>query len=373
MMKQQLSTFIKDTVCCLTNYFPFVFCITVCLKADILIAISYFLISVIFIPEINSKKMLPLLLSFIILGFNPEYALGASLVCGVLLVISSFYKDKLKQFVSSPFISGLMFSGALTTTILFTTDYFGIGATGGNVAEMIKSYISLGFHPNWRGVLYGTIVLVIMITFPRKFKIFSQYVSPSFIALVFTLILNLFLNPPDMISAVNELTVFDYSEYLSSRIGIIFDLKTLFLGLSLFIIYFYSVISEKDPKQKDFISCGIINVLFSGLYGIPIPCGIQNKLHKPLSKLTAIIFVCILYFVFSDYILRIPLHSCAVIVIVTAWNTVNWSEIKKQFNGILPFSCFIITVLISLLADLYFGVITAFVLSLCYSKTAIKK
>ena len=55
-------------------------------------------------------------------------------------------------------------------TILQTNNYFGINATGVSAVDMLLSYRSFGFHANWRTVLYGTIVLVLMITYPRKFK-----------------------------------------------------------------------------------------------------------------------------------------------------------------------------------------------------------
>lgn len=370
-MNQQLKNYIKDTSYYLTNHFPFVFCFAVCLGLDLIIAFSFCLISVLFISEINNKKMMPLVISFLIIGLNPDYALSSSVTCGLLLIASSFFADKIKNLFASPSLSGVMLAGALTVTVLFTTDYFGIGATGNNVAEMIKSYVSLGFHPNWRGVLYGTIVLVIMITFPRKFKNFSKYVSAPFIALVFTLILNLFLNPSDMISAINEIPLSDHSiikDYFTSRLNFIFDFKTLLIGFALFITFFYSLSSDNKAKKTDYVSCGIINVIFSGLYGIPIPHGTEKKIVKPIPKISAIIILFISYLLLDDLLLRIPLHSCAVVIIVTAWNNVKWGEIKKQFSGIIPFICFVVSAVVTLASNLVFGIVISFAISALYSK-----
>ncbi len=371
-MMQQLSAYIKNTSYYVTNCFPFVFCMAVCLKSDLLIAFSFCLISLLFIPETDNKKMMPLILSFLIIGFNPDHALGASLVCALLLIISSFFADKIKKLFTSPFASGVMIAGALTVTVLFTTHYFGIGATGNSVTEMIKSYISLGFHPNWRGVLYGTIVLVIMITFPKKFRIFSKYVSPSFVAVVFTLILNLFLNPSDMISSINEISSpFNqtaFKEYYISRIGFEVDFKTLLIGVALFIIYFYSVSSEDNAKQKDYVSCGIANIIFSGLCGIPIPYPIKKVIDNPLPKISAMIILFIAGLLFEDVILRIPLHSCAVVIIVASWNSVKWGDLKKQFSGLIPFICFILSAITCLSFNLFYGIIISFIISSLYSK-----
>ena len=169
-MNQNLSLYIKNTLFYLTSLFPFVFSIAICLNFNVITALLLSVMSVFFMPEINFKRIMPLIISFLILGLNPVRSFSASIICCVLIIISSFFTDKIKNLFTSPVLSGIMLAGALTVTVLFTTDYFGIGATGNSVAEMIKSYISLGFHPNWRGVLYGTIVLVIMVTFPRKFK-----------------------------------------------------------------------------------------------------------------------------------------------------------------------------------------------------------
>jgi hypothetical protein len=59
---------------------------------------------------------------------------------------------------------------ALVATVILTNQYFGIGASGSTAIEMLKSYRSLGFHPHFRGLLYGTITLFAMITYPFKFR-----------------------------------------------------------------------------------------------------------------------------------------------------------------------------------------------------------
>ena len=98
-----------------------------------------------------------------------------------------------------------MLAGALTVTVMQTNDYFAIGGEGNMIRDMLASYVSKGFHPNWRGVLYGTITMVILITFPRKFKKASLTVRPAFLALVFTLLLNLWLNPSYMPTSIKEI------------------------------------------------------------------------------------------------------------------------------------------------------------------------
>lgn len=362
-MNQLITKFIKDTSYCLTNYFPFAFCMAICFGFDITIGIIFSCFFILFSPVIEKKEVMPLIISFLILGRYPDKSFFSVLICVFLLIISSFFINKKIKFTVNPAASGIMLSGALITTVLFTTDYFGIGATGSNVKEMIQSYISLGFHPNWRGVLYGTIVLVIMVTFPRKFKKFSNTVSAPFIALVFTLVLNLFLNPSDMISAINEIPQSNTSlikEYFISRFD--FDYECILIGFALFIVFSNSMLSGNSSKQKDIISDGIVNIVTSGLIGLPLPYGINKLKNKLIPRLFSALIIILLFCIFKDYFYRIPVHSCAVVIIVYAWESVKWSEIKKSFNGIIPFIIFISTLLMIMLTDTVYGIIISSVL-----------
>ncbi len=176
-LKQQFS--LKDTVYNITSTLPLIFSMAVCagmgsFAGAVISCVAAFTFT---LTEENNKT--PLFASFLILAyafkeFGTSAAAFSVMLCGLFLLLTAITFDKTKKSFEKLFssdISGMvMFLTALSATILFTTDYFGIGATGNTFREIIASYVSLGFHPNWRGVLYGTIVLVIMITFPRKFK-----------------------------------------------------------------------------------------------------------------------------------------------------------------------------------------------------------
>ena len=139
---------IKKTSYFLTGYFPLFFSLAVCSGFGTFTALVISGISILLMPELQTKKLMPYIISFIIIGCNSDNPLLTSVTFGLLLLIYSLFSDKLKKIFSEPVNSGIMLAGALTATVLFTTNYFGIGATGENVTEMVKSYISLGFHPN---------------------------------------------------------------------------------------------------------------------------------------------------------------------------------------------------------------------------------
>lgn len=237
----------------------------------------------------DGKKIMPVFAVFLTVMFvSSTFGITvANIALSAVGLLSAVYFLLPKQFEirNNPITAGLSLATALTVTVLLTTYYFGIGASGNNVKEMIASYLSLGFHPNWRGVLYGTIVMVIMITFPRKFKKFCKIVKAPFIAIVVTLILNCFLNPSDMPTSISEIGNF--------------SLNTLPVSLALF-----------------------------------------------------------------D---RIPVHSLAVVMIVAAWESVKWGEIKKAFSSPVSVICFIISIVSTLYFGYVYGILISAVIYVIYS------
>lgn len=382
--KEKLLSFSKDTLYYLTTFFPFALSFGVCFNGMTqAFGIIFACILILFMQKTEGPKIMPLYLSAIILGYvTYAYELGvavtASVICGILLIISSCFFQKIKTLISSPAVSGVMLATALTATVLFTTDYFGIGATGETVREMIASYISLGFHPNWRGVLYGTVVMVIMITFPRKFKKFSKTVSASFIAIIVSLILNLFLNPSFMPSAITELPETNASDIVSalsptliitSVISTFSAFKSVLIaaasGVALFIVSFYAIAANGENDKKDFVAGGIANAISGGLFYSPLPYGINKSGFIP--RITAALIVIALSILGGDLIQRIPLHGCAVVIIVGAWESVKWGEIKKAFSGLLPIVSFTICIISCLMLDLVYGVIISAIVSAAIS------
>ena len=370
-MTAEFKNNINKTLYFLTHYFPLVFCFSVCMGSGTITGFILSCLTILFMPELQPKKMMPFIISFLIIGNNIENSLVITLVCGILLIIYSLFFNKLKGLFSSGFSSGLMLAGALTATVIFTTDYFGIGATGNNVTEMIKSYISLGFHPNWRGVLYGTIVLVLMITFPRKFKKAGQYFSASFIALIFTLVLNLFLNPSDMTSAITEIPQIEISslkEFFALKSHTNFNISSVISGVALFIISACSFSSDKNITSGDCLLYSCSDILSCGLFSLPFPYGINKNKKTVAPRIIAVMIISGLFLIFKDIIPRIPLHSCAVIIIVTAWENVKWKEIRSSFSDVFSFLIFVFSFAFSMLTDLSFGTVITFIAILLYNK-----
>lgn len=272
--------------------------------------------------------------------FGKESAYCGMILYGILILAFSFTKKidfNLNIYV--PAHAGIMLGFAFYMTAMLTTLYFGIGATGNNIVNIIKSYVSLGFHANWRGVLYGTIVMVIMITYPRKFKNLSKKIKAPFWALLFTTLLNLFLNPIKESTAISE-----YGEYslipkpLTDIVNPSFKwaMGTIICAFSLLFLSIYKLNINDNANKKSSIISGLSAIL-CGIFGI-MPLTSSKKAEKNTTqKITSAIIgfaISIVVFVLmKGFIQRIPVHSAAVVLIVGLWQQVDWHKLKLAFTS----------------------------------------
>lgn len=295
-------------------------------------------------------------------AYSTQTAFIALFISGILITVFSFFKpERLKKFLSSPIAAGLMLGIALTMTVMQTTNYFGIGSTGDNVLEMLRSYRSLGFHANWRGVLYGTIVMVVMITYPRKFKKLSQRLSAPFVALVITLALNLFLNPVEAQTAINEVGGYCISDgFFASALfaGEFLGAQSLFEALICsmaltFVFLFNGIANDDEPKKRSYwLALGVSSGVGALLGSLPF-CGGKAKSIGAAQAVISGAFsaaLCAAVILLLDFgVARLPIHSLAVILIVGMWQSVDWHCVKLAFTsgavGIFLFAAAVVCVL----------------------------
>lgn len=330
---------IKKFLFPLAFIFPFVLSMGACSNIGALWSCILTVILTIFVDKFDKKNLLFILLNFTVItyllnSFGYLSAVIALVISGILLCFGEKLSSVIKRFADSPSYAGLMLATALTVTVLQTTNYFGIGATGNTAREMIESYVSLGFHGNWRGVLYGTIVLVIMITYPRKFKKFSKIIHASLFALIISVVLNFFLNPPDMITSINEISSLEFNKSLNINITFWGMIISIICGI---IIAFSNelILLNENTERKDFLKVGLINIILA-----PALCFVPQKIDKSSFKnIPVAVIIALLIFLIKDIIIRIPIHSCAVVLIVGAWQAVEWKHFKKAFKK--PASVFI--------------------------------
>ncbi len=219
---------------------------------------------------------------------------------------------------------------ALVATVILTNLYFGIGATGSTAIEMLKGYRSLGFHPHFRGLLYGTITLFAMITYPFKFRKLNKRVPAEFMTLLIPLILNLFLNPQKELTTVNEIDTFKIPFDFSGNFELT-NIPALILGCLYFGIVLFLRSNEKDTARN-----AITNIT-NGIFSFLPARQFDITSYSLVSAITTIIVSCAVIFLYPDILARIPMHCVGALLIVSAWQQVpykNLSLLFKQNKGV---------------------------------------
>ncbi|MCL2445318.1 MAG: hypothetical protein FWD06_00915 [Oscillospiraceae bacterium] len=135
---------------------------------------------------------LPLLLSVLVI--EPRVLLaqwGVSVAMLVAMHVS--HKLPVRFWPLPGLYPGLGMGLAVRVTMHQTAGYFATGAVGASMHELLLSYRMWGFHPNWRTVLFSTIMMVVLITWPRKFPRLRRFLPASVVGIIVTTLLNLAL------------------------------------------------------------------------------------------------------------------------------------------------------------------------------------
>ncbi|MBR2875571.1 MAG: hypothetical protein IKC01_00360 [Clostridia bacterium] len=356
--------------------FLFVFLYSVSFAASLQLNIWYALITsvICLIISISEKEALlapnvyfavPLLL---ILSYNTNALLPFCIITGAVLY--ALFSKKADFFrLHSSVLCGVTLGLAFSVTALLTTHYFGIGANGFTVIEILKNYRSLGFHPNWRGVFFGTITLFAMITYPFKFRKASKYFPAEAFSLLLPLILNLWLNPDKNSSPINETgNLFSlpaeflqfFLPSLNTNFNFSFDvyLNCIFASISVacIMLIFKSPDERTDSRTTASVLTGITGGFPSSVYPF--------RSYGLISAVLAVLLTVFSYFLFGDILSRIPLHSAAVVLIMNAWKSVPFSDVAKTFKS--GFSGIIITILIFVLfifTNVFFALVAAIIIN----------
>lgn len=276
---------------------------------------------------------------------------------GALLML--FNKtDVLKKFAYTPAVGGLSLALAVFMTFMQTTLYFSIGASGDTMVNIIRSYVSLGFHANWRGVLYGTIALVLMITYPRKFKTLSKAVPAPFWCILFTLLLNLWLNPhaeTTAIAEIGDISALPALVWQNASLTPLGLLGAACYGVALFFLLAYQLgTAQCSEGGRVALAAGSASVIGGICCGLPLVPTARKQPKASRAGITALVSLLLLGIAAAvcgpTLVPRIPIPTLAVILIVGMWQRVEWQRLKIAFTsgikGILPFTAVLAAVVL---------------------------
>ncbi|MBE6800487.1 MAG: hypothetical protein E7529_04715 [Ruminococcaceae bacterium] len=253
-----------------------------------------------------------------------NYYLPICIVGGVIIYYLLSRIIKINSRINS-IIAWVTLLLALVATVILTNQYFGIGASGSTAIEMLKSYRSLGFHPLFRGLLYGTITLFAMITYPFKFRKLNKKLPAEFMTLLIPLVLNLFLNPEKELTTINEIDTFkipfDFPKAIEEANTLPIILGCLYFG---FILFLRS--SEKNISRNTLanMASGILSFLPARQFDI------TN--YSLISAVVTIVVSGTIILLCPNILARIPMHCVGALLIVSAWQQVPYKNLSLLFK-----------------------------------------
>ncbi len=319
-----------------------------------------------FFLSVETKKTVFSPDSFLLLPILYMVSSGAKNLLPVVAVLGTLIAILLSKLLKNKAIPSYVYAGggigiALVVTILLTNNYFGIGASGATAFDMLKSYRSLGFHPDFRGLLYGTVTLFAMITYPFKFKKLNKSLPAEFMTLLIPLVMNLFLNPVKELTTINEIESFkplafsdlaydfSLSPITSSDIATTIKASVIFGVL----VYLYSLKNKEAENVHFLANCG--STFVSGLPVRSFP--VHSFTY--VSLITAIISTAAVIVFLPGVLSRIPMHCAGALLIVSAWQSVPYKKVAAAFkeNSIIALLITVISVVIFVTTELFTAII----------------
>lgn len=319
----------------------------------------------------------------ILLSVSAQYGvmgvLTAGFISGVILILAALCRvGKLVSYLPAPVITGFTSGIAIIIALGQIDNFFGTRSVGENAISKIISYFNGegSFDPNWYAVMFGGIVMLIMIFYPKKW---NAVVPSSLVGIIVALVINMVCFAEPVVAEVSTIPAtlvadnsiiskgFELSNITSlimpavsvAALGMI---ESLLCGASA-----GKMKGERLDATRELVAQGIGNMVIPLLGGVPataaiartsvaIKSGGQTRLVSVIHSVVLIMSMFLLGGVMS----RIPLSALAGVLMVTAFRMNEWHSIKSIFGK--KFKSSILQFLITMIATVVFDLTVAIVI-----------
>lgn len=298
----------------------------------------------------------------------------AGFLSGIMLLIAAVFRfGKLVSFIPSPVITGFTSGIAIIIALGQVDNFFGTVSHGENAVQKLLSYSELGFSPNLYAVMFGLLVILIMVAWPKKWN--AKFPS-SLAGIIIALAINwVFKFPVNVVGDIPK-TLFSESRLHLSSITLSNVMNMLSPALSIAMLGMIESLlcgasagkmkNEKLNADRELIAQGIGNIIIPLFGGVPataaiartsvaIKSGGQTRLVSIIHSLGLLASMFLLGSVMSI----IPLSALAGVLMVTAWRMNEWNEIKYIFNKKLSTAIieFVVTMAATVMFDLTIAIL----------------
>lgn len=291
----------------------------------------------------------------ILLTVSAKYGITGVLTAGflsgaVLLVAALCKVGKLVSYLPAPVITGFTSGIAIIIALGQIDNFFGTHSVGDNQIAKIGSYFSGtgSFVPNWWAVMFGAIVVLIMIVYPKKW---NAVVPSSLVGIIVALVINMMFFEQGTVAEVGSIPsslITDDSiirkgfdvEHISSlimpaiSIAALGMIESLLCGASA-----GKMKGERLDASRELVAQGIGNMIIPLLGGVPATAAIARTSVAIKSggktRLVSVFHSAVLIlsmFLLGGVMSRIPLSALAGVLMVTAFRMNDWAAIKNIFR-----------------------------------------
>ena len=326
----------------------------------------------------------------ILLSVSAKYGitgvLTAGFISGAILIIAAVCRvGKLVSYLPAPVITGFTSGIAIIIALGQIDNFFGTHSVGENQIAKIGSYFSGtgNFNPNWWAVMFGGLVVLIMIVYPKKW---NAVVPSSLVGIIVALIANMVFFEQGTVAEVGAIPSslvtddsiirkgFDFANITNLimpavSIAALGMIESLLCGASA-----GKMKGERLDASRELIAQGIGNMVIPLLGGVPataaiartsvaIKSGGQTRLVSVFHSVVLILSMFLLGGVMS----RIPMAALAGVLMVTAFRMNDWAAIKSIFkkkfkSSILQYVLTMVsTVVFDLTVAIVIGVVAAMI------------
>ena len=301
-------------------------------------------------------------------GLEGVWIAGA--LAGIMLIVAGIFKlGKVVTYIPTPVITGFTSGIALIIAIGQLDNFFGVSTKGADSAALkVLNFFKGPLNPNWYAVLLGSVVVIIMIVWPKKW---NSIVPSSLMGLITALVINIiFKLPVDVIGVIPKNLILDSRLTLGAiDINMIKSLMVPAISIAALGMIESLLCGEVGKKMKgdkfdsnrELIAQGIGNFIIPFFGGVPATAAIARSSvaikaggKTRLVSIFHAIFLIASMFLLAPLMSKIPLSALAGVLIMTAWRMNEWENIRyvfsKRFKGAI--SKFIITMGATVVFDL---------------------
>ena len=318
----------------------------------------------------------------ILLSVSAKYGitgvLTAGFLSGAILIVAALCRvGKLVSYLPAPVITGFTSGIAIIIALGQIDNFFGTHSVGENQISKIASYFTGegSFDPNWWAVMFGGLVVLIMVIYPKKW---NAVVPSSLVGIIVALIVNMVFFEQGTVAEVGAIPSslitddsiirkgFDFANITSLimpavSIAALGMIESLLCGASA-----GKMKGERLDASRELVAQGIGNMIIPLLGGVPataaiartsvaIKSGGQTRLVSVFHSIVLILSMFLLGGVMS----RIPMAALAGVLMVTAFRMNDWAAIKsifgKKFKSAI--SQYVITMAATVVFDLTIAIV----------------